>query len=92
MQTYSTPKGPVFHFDLYRIVSPDELTEIGWDEALADGLTLVEWPSRAGTFLPAARIDIELAFSAAPGARTATLRLPAAKGDAAALQRAFRGE
>src|SRR5882757_6145504 len=65
VQTYSAPVGQIFHFDLYRIVSPDELTEIGWDETLADGLTLVEWPGRAGTLLPVSRIDIALAFGAA---------------------------
>jgi len=92
VQTYATPRGPVFHFDLYRIASPDELTEIGWDEALADGLTLVEWPGRAGSLLPTVRIDIELTFGAAPGSRTATVGLPPTKGDAAALQRALRGE
>jgi tRNA threonylcarbamoyladenosine biosynthesis protein TsaE len=92
VQIYATPKMQISHFDLYRIVSPDELTEIGWDEALADGLTLVEWPGHAGSLLPPLRIDIEFAFGAAPGSRTATLGLPAAKGDAAALQRALRGE
>jgi tRNA threonylcarbamoyladenosine biosynthesis protein TsaE len=92
VQTYNAPAGPIFHFDLYRIVSPDELTEIGWDEALADGLTLVEWPGRAGTLLPASRIDIELAFSAAPGSRIASLSFPEDRGDTSALQRTLRGE
>ena len=92
VQTYDSPIGSIFHFDLYRIESPDELTEIGWDEALADGLTLVEWPGRAGSLLPAVRIDIELAFGGGPGSRIATLRFPLGKGDAAALQRALQGE
>lgn len=92
VQTYAAPLGPVFHFDLYRIVSPDELTEIGWDEALADGLVLVEWPERAGSLLPASRIDLEFGFGTAPGGRRATLRLLGEKGGNAALQRAFRGE
>ena len=92
VQTYAAPLGPLYHFDLYRIVSPDELTEIGWDEALADGLVLVEWPGRAGTLLPPSHIDIELAFGPLPQARRATLRVPDGKGGNAALQRAFRGE
>jgi tRNA threonylcarbamoyladenosine biosynthesis protein TsaE len=92
VQTYSAPLGPIFHFDLYRIVSPDELTEIGWDEALADGLTLVEWPGRAGALLPASRIDIELGFGAAPGSRIASLYFPEGSGDTSALQRTLRGE
>lgn len=43
----------VVHLDLYRIGSPDELWELGWDQ-LGSGseLVLVEWAERAGTFLP----------------------------------------
>lgn len=45
VQTYATAAGPVTHADLYRIGDPDELIELGLDEA---GILLVEWPSRAG--------------------------------------------
>lgn len=74
VQTYGTPVGPVSHFDLYRIDSPDELEELGWDDALADGIVLVEWPDRAGDLLPDLRLDIHLDYGASPGARRATLR------------------
>jgi tRNA threonylcarbamoyladenosine biosynthesis protein TsaE len=74
VQTYDTPVGPVSHFDLYRIDSPDELEELGWDDALADGIVLVEWPDRAGALLPDLRLDIHLDYGATPGARLATLR------------------
>lgn len=44
---------PLFHFDLYRLESPDELYELGWDEYLErEGVVLVEWGERAGEFLP----------------------------------------
>ncbi len=74
VQTYETPAGPIHHFDLYRIQTPDELTEIGWDEALGLGIVLVEWPERAGNLLPAARLDLTLGFGADPEARRATLQ------------------
>ena len=74
VQSYDTSVGRVHHFDLYRIQSPDELTEIGWDEALADGIVLIEWPERAGNLLPDRRLDIALAFGADAEARRATLR------------------
>ncbi len=48
VQVYETPVGPVWHFDLYRLKSPDEVFELGWDDALADGIVLVEWPERLG--------------------------------------------
>lgn len=53
VQTYDTPAGPIWHFDLYRLESPEEIFEIGWDEALsAGGIILAEWPERLGAFVP----------------------------------------
>jgi tRNA threonylcarbamoyladenosine biosynthesis protein TsaE len=74
VQSYETSAGPIHHFDLYRIQSPDELTEIGWEEALADGIVLVEWPQRAGALLPAGRLDLILSFGAGSEARRAVLQ------------------
>jgi tRNA threonylcarbamoyladenosine biosynthesis protein TsaE len=72
VQSYETLVGPVHHFDLYRIETPDELAEIGWDEALADGIVLVEWPERAGGWLPPRRLDIILEFGPVLEARPGT--------------------
>ena len=58
MQVYETPAFPVVHADLYRIKRPDELAELGWDEASLGALVLVEWPDRAGPVLPPDRLDI----------------------------------
>ncbi len=52
VQAYDAPKMAVFHFDLYRLEKPDEVEELGLDEALADGLVLVEWPEKAASRLP----------------------------------------
>lgn len=53
VQSYDTPKGPLRHFDLYRIEGPEELCEIGWDEAReGGGITLIEWPEKMGVFMP----------------------------------------
>ena len=57
VQTYEGPDFPIFHFDLYRLEDPSELEELGWRETV-DGLALIEWPDRAGPFLPAWRLDI----------------------------------
>jgi tRNA threonylcarbamoyladenosine biosynthesis protein TsaE len=59
VQTYDTPRGVVWHFDLYRIEDPSELAELGWDEA-QDGIALIEWPDRAGPYLPSRRLDIRI--------------------------------
>lgn len=61
VQSYETPRGTVLHADLYRVRSPDELDDIGLTEDLERLITLVEWPDRAGTRLPAGRrLDIVL--------------------------------
>ena len=53
---------PLFHFDMYRLQSPDELFEIGWDDYLQrGGIIAVEWSENAGDYLPgdAVRVSIQ---------------------------------
>ena len=52
VEVYDTPRGPIWHFDLYRLDSPDQVYELGWEEALAEGVVLIEWPERLGPLLP----------------------------------------
>ncbi|PDT83581.1 tRNA (adenosine(37)-N6)-threonylcarbamoyltransferase complex ATPase subunit type 1 TsaE [Sinorhizobium sp. BJ1] len=49
---------PVAHFDLYRLADASELDELGFDEALSEGICLVEWPEKAEEALPAQRITL----------------------------------
>ncbi len=58
VQNYETHKGVIWHFDLYRLSDPSEVYEIGWEEALAGGILLVEWPDRLGSLKPPSTIDI----------------------------------
>src|SRR5579862_6435602 len=48
VQTYETARFAVYHYDLYRIEDPTELRELALDEALTEGVALIEWPERAG--------------------------------------------
>ena len=75
IQTYDVARGTVVHADLYRLGDPGELAEIGWDEAGADAIVLVEWPERAGDALPEDRLAVHLALDPAEPrtARTMTL-------------------
>jgi len=51
---------PLYHLDLYRLQTQD-LGTTGWEETLdAGGITVIEWPDRAGASLPADRLDIRL--------------------------------
>ena len=45
-QIYCADHLVVTHFDLYRMGEPEEVFDLGWDDALAEGAALVEWPDR----------------------------------------------
>lgn len=73
VQTYDTAKGPVFHYDLYRLKSADEIDELGWDESLADGITIVEWPERLENRVPRNAKIVRLTLAGENGERSAML-------------------
>ena len=60
VQTYDARDTAIWHFDLYRLEDPDEIYEIGWEDALSN-IVLLEWPQRLGSHAPhhARRITIE---------------------------------
>ena len=43
-----------YHLDLYRLESPDQLEDIGYETYIepTDGVSLIEWPERAGDWFP----------------------------------------
>lgn len=53
---YTADGAPIrlYHLDLYRLGGEDDLEEIGFDDLLAprDGISIIEWPERAGRWLP----------------------------------------
>lgn len=62
VQSYPFQDMEIYHFDLYRLKSPQEIFELGFEEAVYQGICLIEWPERAGNFLPKDifRIDISV--------------------------------
>ncbi len=70
VQTYDADKGTVWHFDLYRLADESEIYELGWEEALSDGIILVEWPERLGGLLPSKRIELHISAQGQPDQRT----------------------
>lgn len=60
IQRYEVNGFVISHFDLYRLSSSDELDELGWDDACAEGVCIVEWPERAQGRLPPNAIHIRL--------------------------------
>ncbi len=73
VQTYATAAFEIWHFDLYRLEKPEDAVELGIEDAMAEGVTLIEWPERLGPALPARRLDVRLAYADSETARTATL-------------------
>lgn len=79
VQPYAPPEVivPVLHVDLYRISRPDELDELGLDEARRDHLLLVEWPEHMGSRAWDDMLHLRFEM-AGDTARRLTARVPAA--------------
>ena len=61
VEVYDTPRGAFWHFDLYRLEASEQVFELGWEEARAEGIALVEWAERLGRLLPKERLTVSLA-------------------------------
>ena len=54
---------PLYHFDVYRIGSSEEMYDIGYDEYInSDGLCIIEWANLIEDILPDEYLDIELIY------------------------------
>lgn len=61
VREYASPRGPVFHLDLYRLEGPQDLLQIGWEDILRlKALVMVEWPDRAMGQLPPDHVTLHL--------------------------------
>lgn len=73
VQTYDGISGEIWHFDLYRVRLPEEVLELGIEEAFHDAITLIEWPEKLGPYLPRGRLDISLTVTRGKHHRQAEL-------------------
>ena len=61
VEPYNLPRFVLYHFDFYRFSSGEELRDAGFEEQLDDScVALVEWPERAGDFLPAPDLRLRI--------------------------------
>jgi len=61
VELYNVSRLYLYHFDFYRFADPQEWEDAGFREYFnADSVCLVEWPEKAGEFLPAPDLRIEL--------------------------------
>lgn len=52
----------IYHVDLYRIDSPKELADVGFDDMVFahDAIKLIEWPDKASQLMPARRWNVRI--------------------------------
>lgn len=61
VQTYDTAAGELWHADLYRLSSPEEIEELGLTEAMETAICLIEWPDRLGPLTPPDALSLSFA-------------------------------
>jgi tRNA threonylcarbamoyl adenosine modification protein YjeE len=60
VQSYEGKSYDIFHYDLYRIKKAEEIFEIGMEDMIYEGVSLVEWPNKMEAYLPKNRIEISI--------------------------------
>jgi tRNA threonylcarbamoyladenosine biosynthesis protein TsaE len=67
---YQGARGPVFHLDCFRLRKPDEAADLDWEGLVSEGdAILIEWPERAGPWLPSPSRRYRLSHVADPARR-----------------------
>lgn len=61
VQVYDTQIGEIWHSDLYRLSSVEEVEELGLIEAFDTSICLIEWPEKLGALTPDAALLIRFA-------------------------------
>ncbi len=64
VQTYDAGEVEIWHCDLYRLTDPQEVLELGLDDALDQAICLIEWPDRLGSDTPADALICDFAAHA----------------------------
>lgn len=52
VQTYDADNFIIYHYDMYRLKTPDEAYELGVEDSFYDGVNLIEWPEKIEYVLP----------------------------------------
>ncbi|MDX5383856.1 MAG: tRNA (adenosine(37)-N6)-threonylcarbamoyltransferase complex ATPase subunit type 1 TsaE [Rhodobacterales bacterium] len=73
VQIYETDTCEIWHADLYRLSTPDEVVELGLTEAFDTAICLVEWPDRLGALTPTNALRLAFAQGKDEDEREVTL-------------------
>lgn len=67
---YTSPEGPIYHFDFYRIKSEQEAFDLGYEDYFYSGrYCLVEWPEKIAGLLPADAVSVKITVQTDNGRR-----------------------
>lgn len=72
MMKYSG-KEEINHYDLYRAEDYDELCDIGFEDQIDEGISLIEWPDKFMEYLPEDKIVIRINYTQTEGEREITV-------------------
>ncbi|MEM9009762.1 MAG: tRNA (adenosine(37)-N6)-threonylcarbamoyltransferase complex ATPase subunit type 1 TsaE [Pseudomonadota bacterium] len=76
VQIYQAGPVEIWHVDLYRLSSADEIAELGLDEAMRTAIALIEWPDRLGPTQPERHLSLDFAMDpSAADTRHLTVRM-----------------
>ena len=81
------PGTEILHADLYRLTGPDDVIELGLDEAFSSAICLIEWPDRLGPLTP--KNAIRLSLTARDSGRQADISFGARTALCAQVQAAW---
>jgi tRNA threonylcarbamoyladenosine biosynthesis protein TsaE len=76
VQTYLAGDLEIWHSDLYRLTSVDEVAELGLLDAFETALCLVEWPDRLNGETPASALLLDIGLCDDPDQRNLTASAP----------------
>jgi tRNA threonylcarbamoyladenosine biosynthesis protein TsaE len=57
---YEGPRGVIHHVDCFRLRSPDEAADLDWRTLTGGDALVVEWPERAGAWVPPPTLRVTL--------------------------------
>lgn len=60
VQTYPASSFDIYHFDLYRLKSPEEIWELNIEEAFSCAVSLIEWPEKMVPYIPRNAVKINI--------------------------------
>lgn len=81
VQVYDAGPVEIWHADLFRLTGPEEVLELGLDEAFGNAICLVEWPERLGDARPGAALGLTLAPGGGEAERDASFSASASRWD-----------